>query len=68
MAKNKPEIEKYCIYCEHSVILHDEDFVLCRKHGVVSSLHKCRKFAYDPLKRKPAAVKLPPLEFVKIDR
>lgn len=68
MGKKNAEIEKYCVYCERSVPLCNPDFVLCEKKGVVSSLHKCRKFEYDPLKRKPAAQVAPTLEFINIDQ
>lgn len=68
MSKKDVEIEKYCVYCEHSTLLYDEDYVLCQRKGVVSSLHKCRKFVYDPLKRKPAAPTISALEFINIDQ
>lgn len=68
MAKKNADIEKYCIFCEHAVPLVNQDFVLCQKKGVVSSLHKCRKFEYDPLKRKPASHIAPKLEFINIDQ
>ena len=41
----KIEIEKYCAYCEHSVPTYEQ--------GIVSGVYKCRKFKYDPQKRKP---------------
>ena len=48
------EIEKYCKYCEKAQALYDPDTMLCPRFGVVSAMHKCRKFKYDPLKRVPA--------------
>jgi len=42
-----------CRYCENASPLHDDSEVLCRIRGVVSGDHVCRKFMYDPLKRRP---------------
>ena len=57
--KNTPEIPKYCCYCENATLINDENNVLCSKKGIVNNDYKCRKFVYDPLKRKPRP--LPPL-------
>ncbi len=54
-----PDIPRCCGYCESATIISDEGNVLCAKKGIVSCEYKCRKFVYDPLKRKPRA--LPPL-------
>ena len=51
--KENLDIAEVCAYCEHAVPLHNEDTVLCRKHGVVSADYRCKKFSYDLLKRKP---------------
>lgn len=67
MSKELPEDENYCAFCEHASTLHGDDFVLCEKKGVVSATWVCRKFIYDPLKRKPALGKMPSLEYVDID-
>ncbi len=48
----RKDIEKYCVYCEHSRPL-DEEQLLCPKKGVVSPGYSCKKFSYDPLKRVP---------------
>ena len=61
------EEEKYCANCENAALLHGEEYVLCEKKGVVRATYVCRKFSYDPLKRRPAASKAPKLEFVDID-
>lgn len=54
MAKlRKVQLDRVCFYCENAVPLHDKDFMLCRRHGVVSAGHRCRRFSYDPLKRVP---------------
>jgi len=51
----KPDdrIEKYCKFCEHAGTLSDPDSMLCDRSGVVDASHCCRRFRYDPLKRKP---------------
>ena len=51
--KTARELDKACVYCENASVLHDADYMLCDKYGVVSSGHSCRHFSYDPLKRVP---------------
>ena len=55
MAKKKKAVEfdVMCHYCENAMPLQDREFMLCKRDGVVSSFHKCRRFSYDPLKRVP---------------
>lgn len=63
--KNKPEIEKFCKYCERASSLSDPDSMLCSKKGIVGAGGKCRSFRYDPLKREPKIKKAPmTLEYV----
>ena len=73
------EIDEICVYCEESAPLNDSDFVLCRKRGIVRAQHqlrqlqqlpqhRCRRFAYDPLKRMPAEHKVPKLDFIDIEK
>lgn len=52
--KHKHDIDRACVYCENATPLHDRDFMLCHRKGVVSSGFVCRHFSYDPLKRVPA--------------
>lgn len=50
------EKKKYpaaCEYCKHGRLSPDEKSVLCVKKGIVELDGKCRKYAYDPLKRRP---------------
>ncbi len=54
-----PDLPSVCEFCEHATILSDECNVLCTDKGIVNREYKCRKFAYDPLKRVPHT--LPPL-------
>lgn len=42
-----------CECCEHATALKsDRTKMVCDSFGVVNATHKCRKFLYDPLKRK----------------
>ncbi len=50
---NKKDISPSCSYCSHGRLAPDKESVLCYKKGVVSLSYACRKFQYDPLKRKP---------------
>ncbi len=56
---NNPDLPCICEFCEHAAIINDENNVLCEQRGIVSREYKCKKFAYDPLKREPKP--LPPL-------
>lgn len=61
--KKETDIERVCAYCEHAAPLPGQDTVLCDKKGVVNGGYLCRRFVYDPLKRKPKRPpKLPGLE------
>ncbi len=65
----RPEIIKCCAYCEHASILRDEDYILCRKKGVVSQAFRCRRFVYDPTKRIPKRLPtMPELDVALIDK
>jgi ribosomal protein L24E len=44
---------KVCALCSFSIEIPGTGDMLCRKKGVVPKEHHCRKFLYDPLKRKP---------------
>lgn len=47
------ECEERCELCQHATALKsDRTKMVCDKFGVVSATHTCRKFLYDPLKRK----------------
>lgn len=60
----RKKIEKSCSYCRYGTLL-ENDLALCTKRGVVSANKKCRKFAYDPLRRVPSKPKA--LDFNKYD-
>ena len=50
---NKKDITPSCSYCAHGRLAPDKESVLCYKKGVESLDYACKKFMYDPLKRKP---------------
>ncbi|MBE6931273.1 MAG: hypothetical protein E7463_13450 [Ruminococcaceae bacterium] len=54
----RKNMEPQCITCERAVSLGD-GVMLCRKLGAVSESYSCKKYKYDPLKRKPA--RTPPI-------
>ena len=53
------DIAKKCAFCEYASNTLDEEKMLCRKKGVVSTEYACRAFSYDLMKRAPK--RLPPL-------
>ena len=64
--KNKEEdddsLTDCCAYCEYAECLKaDHMKMLCRHHGVVASSHVCKKYVYDPLKRKTFRPRISPL-------
>lgn len=42
-----------CENCKHGRLSPDEESVLCVKKGLVAPYDKCRRYSYDPLKRRP---------------
>ncbi len=42
-----------CCYCTHGTFSSAGQSILCPKKGVVTGDFFCRRFQYDPLKRKP---------------
>lgn len=66
--KQRTEYEKNCAHCEHAGNTYDDEYVICIKKGIVRSHGCCRKFIYDPLKRKTSPYKpSPKLEYINID-
>lgn len=49
----RQDIEKICAYCEFSATSFKGDNILCKKYGAVEKTHTCKRFKYNPLKRKP---------------
>ncbi|NLD88357.1 MAG: hypothetical protein GX633_08905 [Clostridiales bacterium] len=59
--------DRRCAVCARAVRLGESE-MLCEKKGVVSPLHRCIRFRYDPCKRipkRPPAVK-PPEESLRL--
>lgn len=46
-------VEPACEYCAHGRPSKDGKSILCERHGVLPPDYRCRRFRYDPLKRKP---------------
>ena len=46
-------IEPKCEYCKHGSMSADGKNILCPKKGVLTPDFFCKKFCYDPIKRKP---------------
>ena len=57
-----------CKYCKRARLTADTEVILCPLRGSVGPADDCRRFKYDPLKRKPGkAAELPeftPEQFV----
>jgi hypothetical protein len=51
--KFKTEHGPMCLYCKHSRAVALTDDMLCAKKGIVPREGRCRKYAYDLLKRTP---------------
>ena len=47
------DVEPACKLCEKGRFSADEQAVLCDKKGIVPLYFSCRKFSYDPLKKRP---------------
>lgn len=52
------EVSPKCEYCSNGILSPTGKEVLCRKKGIMQTDSFCKKFKYDPLKRKPEQVKL----------
>ena len=47
------DIEPACEYCVHGHMPSGSEYVLCKREGLMPPDSHCRKFKYDPLRRKP---------------
>ncbi|MBQ9535526.1 MAG: hypothetical protein IJU78_06775 [Clostridia bacterium] len=59
-------IRKICAFCFFGQDF-SQDAILCSKCGPVSPEHHCRRFKYDPLRRRPAAPAALKTDFSKAD-
>jgi len=59
-----------CASCERAVPMEGQN-MLCRRYGIVHEAYHCRKFIYDPLKRRPQRAPSvdfdPPKEYPSLD-
>lgn len=56
MKRKLTEKKKYAAVCEnclHGRLSPDGESVLCIKKGIVQTDGTCRRYSYDPLKRRP---------------
>ena len=60
----RKKIEGCCAYCVHAGQVSEEN-MLCKHKGFVTPDFHCRRFRYDPLKRKP--VRAPAKDFSQFD-
>ncbi len=54
---NVKDIPPSCSYCIYGRLSPDGESILCIQHGVMLPTSSCRKFKYNPLKRKPQRAK-----------
>ena len=52
------DISPKCEYCANGTVTPEGKEVLCYKRGVMQLDSFCKKFKYDPLKRKPIQVNI----------
>ena len=48
---------KSCTWCRYGRKSEFTEEIFCQKHGVTDKRDYCRSYKYDPLKRKPDAIK-----------
>jgi hypothetical protein len=60
-------IQPACGLCAHGRISPDNESVLCVNTGIRNLDSRCKKFKYDPLKRKPQKKPAEQPEFDKSD-
>ncbi|MDD6275685.1 MAG: hypothetical protein PUB20_02515 [Clostridia bacterium] len=56
---NFKSVTPACGICLNGKISPDGDSVLCPKTGIRALDSSCRRFCYDPLKRKPVKIRKP---------
>ena len=54
----RKHIDPSCSYCRYALDA-DPGTVICRRKGIMADTSSCRRFRYDPLRRKPPEPKLP---------
>lgn len=61
----RKKVERSCSYCAHAGQVAGGRMI-CTKKGFVSPDSSCRRFRYDPLKRKPSRMQAK--DFSKFDQ
>ncbi len=52
------DISPKCEYCTYGTLSPTGQEILCKKRGIMQLDSFCKKFSYDPLKRKPKKIKV----------
>ena len=55
---NVKEQTPQCATCVHARVVEGDAQLLCVRDGVVEATDVCRRYEYDPLKRKPVKHRL----------
>ena len=55
---NKKAQAKQCGNCVFGKRVDDDTEILCKRRGVMRETDSCRRFRYDPLKRRPVKHRL----------
>ena len=55
---NKKDQTPQCATCVHAKVIEGDSDVLCPREGVMREDDVCRRYAYDPLKRRPTKHRL----------
>lgn len=54
----KKNIKPDCKYCVFSSYLSNSENLICIKQGLIDTNYSCKKFKYEPLKRKPYLINI----------
>ncbi len=55
---NKKDHTPNCATCVHARVIEGDAELLCVHEGVVDETDACRRYTYDPLKRRPTKHRL----------
>lgn len=55
-------VSKTCTNCKFGILSDDGESILCKKKGVMELYDYCRRYQYDPTKRRPK-LPMPTVEY-----
>ena len=55
---NQKDRTPQCATCVHAIAVEGDPELLCAREGVVQETDVCRRYEYDPLKRRPVKHRL----------